>query len=178
MKLEALDPRNVTSTCIGTVVGVLGSRLKLRLDGSDNTNDFWRLVDSNEIHPYGQCQKNGEMLQPPLGFRMNASSWPTYLTKILNGANLAPENIFQPEPPTPKTNLFEVSRTHAFAYHLRVFLFIYLFFEVILRRFFVFCECVDCLLTNDVIFNDAIIGNANIFCIISFTRKHFPFRFD
>lgn len=109
MKLEALDPRNVTSTCIGTVVGVLGSRLKLRLDGSDNTNDFWRLVDSNEIHPYGQCQKNGEMLQPPLGFRMNASSWPTYLTKILNGANLAPENIFQPEPPTPKTNLFEVS---------------------------------------------------------------------
>lgn len=110
MKLEALDPRNVTSTCIGTVVGVLGSRLKLRLDGSDNTNDFWRLVDSNEIHPYGQCQKNGEMLQPPLGFRMNASSWPTYLTKILNGANLAPENIFQPEPPTPKTNLFEVGQ--------------------------------------------------------------------
>lgn len=109
MKLEALDPRNVTSTCIGTVVGVLGSRLKLRLDGSDNTNDFWRLVDSNEIHPYGHCQKNGEMLQPPLGFRMNASSWPTYLTKILNNANLAPENSFQPEPPTPKTNLFEVS---------------------------------------------------------------------
>lgn len=109
MKLEALDPRNVTSTCIGTVVGVLGSRLKLRLDGSDNTNDFWRLVDSNEIHPYGHCQKNGEMLQPPLGFRMNASSWPTYLTKILNNAKLAPENIFQPEPPTPKTNLFEVS---------------------------------------------------------------------
>lgn len=114
MKLEALDPRNVTSTCIGTVVGVLGSRLKLRLDGSDNTNDFWRLVDSNEIHPYGNCQKNGEMLQPPLGFRMNASSWPTYLTKILNNATLAPENIFQPEPPTPKTNLFEVSLRHRF----------------------------------------------------------------
>ncbi|KAJ6636818.1 Polycomb protein Scm [Pseudolycoriella hygida] len=110
MKLEALDPRNVTSTCIGTVVGVLGSRLKLRLDGSDNTNDFWRLVDSNEIHPYGHCQKNGEMLQPPLGFRMNASSWPAYLTKILNNASLAPESIFQPEPPTPKSNLFEVGQ--------------------------------------------------------------------
>lgn len=67
MKLEALDPRNLTSTCIATVVGVLGPRLRLRLDGSDNKNDFWRLVDSNEIHPIGHCEKNGGMLQPPLG---------------------------------------------------------------------------------------------------------------
>lgn len=59
MKLEALDPRNLTSTCIGTVVGVLGPRLRLRLDGSDNKNDFWRLVDSSEIHPIGHCEKSG-----------------------------------------------------------------------------------------------------------------------
>lgn len=110
MKLEALDPRNVTSTCIATVVGVLGSRLRLRLDGSDNTNDFWRLVDSNEIHPIGHCEKNGGMLQPPLGFRMNASSWPTFLCKTLNGATMAPEEIFQPEPPTPRNNLFQVGQ--------------------------------------------------------------------
>jgi hypothetical protein len=67
MKLEALDPRNVTSTCIASVVGVLGPRLRLRLDGSDNKNDFWRLVDSSEIHPIGHCEKHGGMLQPPLG---------------------------------------------------------------------------------------------------------------
>lgn len=67
MKLEALDPRNLTSTCIATVVGVLGPRLRLRLDGSDNKNDFWRLVDSNEIHPIGHCENNDGMLQPPLG---------------------------------------------------------------------------------------------------------------
>lgn len=67
MKLEALDPRNLTSTCIGTVVGVSGPRLRLRLDGSDNKNDFWRLVDSSEIHPIGHCEKSGGMLQPPLG---------------------------------------------------------------------------------------------------------------
>lgn len=108
MKLETLDPRNVTSTCIGTVVGVVASRLKIRLDGSDDKNDFWRLVDSNEIHAYGHCKKNGGMLQPPLGFRLNASSWPTYLAKIIKEAELAPEEIFQPEPPTPKNNLFEV----------------------------------------------------------------------
>lgn len=109
MKLEALDPRNVTSTCIATVVGVLGSRLRLRLDGSDNKNDFWRLVDSNEIHPVGTCESKGEMLQPPLGFRMNASSWPTFLTKTLAGAELAPKEIFKKEPLTPKVNLFQVS---------------------------------------------------------------------
>lgn len=67
MKLEALDPRNVTSTCIATVINVLGPRLRLRLDGSDNKNDFWRLVDSSEIHPVGHCEKSGGMLQPPLG---------------------------------------------------------------------------------------------------------------
>jgi hypothetical protein len=53
MKLEAQDPRNLTSTCIATVVAVIGPRLRLRLDGSDNKNDFWRLVDSTDIHPIG-----------------------------------------------------------------------------------------------------------------------------
>jgi hypothetical protein len=67
MKLEANDPRNLTSTCIATVVGILGPRLRLRLDGSDNKNDFWRLVDSNDLHPIGQCEKKGGLLQPPLG---------------------------------------------------------------------------------------------------------------
>lgn len=110
MKLEALDPRNVTSTCIASVVGVLGSRLRLRLDGSDSQNDFWRLVDSNEIHAIGHCEKNGGMLQPPLGFRMNASSWPGYLCKILNNAMVAPEDIFQPEPTGPSENLFKVGQ--------------------------------------------------------------------
>ncbi|XP_041980214.1 polycomb protein Scm [Aricia agestis] len=110
MKLEALDPRNLTSTCIATVVGVLGPRLRLRLDGSDNKNDFWRLVDAGDIHPIGHCEKNNDMLQPPLGFRMNASSWPMFLLKTLNGAEMAPAKVFQAEPPTPKTNLFTVGQ--------------------------------------------------------------------
>ena len=67
MKLEASDPRNLTSICIATVVGMQGPRLRLRLDGSDNKNDFWRLVDSDDIHPIGHCEKKGGLLQPPLG---------------------------------------------------------------------------------------------------------------
>ena len=67
MKLEACDPRNLTSVCIATVVGMQGPRLRLRLDGSDDKNDFWRLVDSGDLHPQGHCEQNGGLLQPPLG---------------------------------------------------------------------------------------------------------------
>ncbi|XP_041462600.1 polycomb protein Scm-like [Lytechinus variegatus] len=108
MKLEALDPRNVTSTCIATIVGLIGPRLRLRLDGSDNKNDFWRLVDSSDIRPIGHCEKHGGMLQPPLGFRMNASSWPMFLLRTLNNASIAPTQAFKPEPPDPKGNEFKV----------------------------------------------------------------------
>ncbi|CRK98127.1 CLUMA_CG011495, isoform A [Clunio marinus] len=108
MKLEAVDPRNINSICIATIVGVLGSRLKLRLDGSDNKNDFWRLVDSSEIKPVGDCEKNGGMLQPPLGYSRNASNWPSFLAKILSDGEMAPAEIFQPEPKTPKRNFFKV----------------------------------------------------------------------
>ncbi|XP_043918363.1 polycomb protein SCMH1 isoform X2 [Protopterus annectens] len=109
MKLEAQDPRNTTSTCIASVVGLTGARLRLRLDGSDNKNDFWRLVDSSEIQPIGTCEKNGDMLQPPLGFRLNASSWPMFLLKTLNGAEMAPARIFhKQEPPSPTQNYFKV----------------------------------------------------------------------
>lgn len=110
MKLEALDPRCVTSTCIGTVINVLGSRLRIRLDGSDNQNDFWRLVDnSNEIHAIGHCERKGGQLQPPLGYAKNVNGWQSFLVKQLKNAVLAPEEIFLPEPPTPKKNLFKVS---------------------------------------------------------------------
>ena len=108
MKLEAIDPRNTTSTCIATVIASLGPRLRLRLDGSDNSNDFWRLVDASEISPIGQCEKNGGMLQPPLGFRMNASFWPMFLLKTLNGAEMAPAKCFKTPPTGPKGNYFKL----------------------------------------------------------------------
>ncbi|KAI1885126.1 hypothetical protein AGOR_G00216980 [Albula goreensis] len=107
MKLEAHDPRNSTSVCIATVMGLMGTRLRLRLDGSDNTNDFWRLVDSADIQPIGTCEKNGDMLQPPLGFRMNASSWPMFLLRTLSGAEMAPDTAFKKEPRKPAQNGFK-----------------------------------------------------------------------
>lgn len=107
MKLEAHDPRNATSVCIATVMGLTGVRLRLRLDGGDNSNDFWRLVDSSDVQPIGTCEKNGDMLQPPLGFRMNASSWPMFLLRTLNGAEMAPVAAFKKDPPRPPQNSFK-----------------------------------------------------------------------
>ncbi|KAK7483316.1 hypothetical protein BaRGS_00025483 [Batillaria attramentaria] len=110
MKLEACDPRNLTSICVATVVGLQGARLRLRLDGSDNKNDFWRLVDSSDLHPIGYCESHGGLLQPPLGFRMNPSCWPTFLHRTLNGAKIAPDRCFKEEPPTPRGNHFMVGQ--------------------------------------------------------------------
>ncbi|XP_056324094.1 sex comb on midleg-like protein 2 isoform X1 [Danio aesculapii] len=107
MKVEACDPRNASSWCIATVMGLMGVRLRLRLDGSDSTNDFWRLVDAADIQPIGTCEKSGDMLQPPLGFRMNASSWPMFLLKTLSGAEMAPSSAFKKEPPRPTQNFFK-----------------------------------------------------------------------
>ncbi|XP_049727896.1 sex comb on midleg-like protein 2 isoform X3 [Elephas maximus indicus] len=108
MKLEARDPRNITSVCIATVVGITGARLRLRLDGSDNRNDFWRLVDSPDIQPVGTCEKEGDLLQPPLGYQMNVSSWPMFLLRTLTGSEMAPATLFKNEPPKPALNNFEV----------------------------------------------------------------------
>lgn len=41
---------------------------------------------------------------------MNASSWPMFLLKTLNGAEMAPSKIFQKEPPSPKGNLFQLGQ--------------------------------------------------------------------
>ncbi|KAF0887382.1 SCML2 protein, partial [Crocuta crocuta] len=89
-------------------VGITGARLRLRLDGSDNRNDFWRLVDSPDIQPVGKCEKEGDLLQPPLGYQMNASSWPMFLLRTLNGSEMAPATLFKEEPPKPPLNNFKV----------------------------------------------------------------------
>lgn len=41
---------------------------------------------------------------------MNASSWPMFLLKTLNGAEMAPPKIFQKEPVGPKCNLFQIGQ--------------------------------------------------------------------
>ena len=96
--------------CIATVIGLQGPRVRLRLDGSDTKNDFWMMVDDGELHEIGWCEKNGGMLQPPMGFTLNATSWPKFLAKILKDAVYCPARCFKKEPSGPKTNKFVVGQ--------------------------------------------------------------------
>lgn len=82
---------------------MLGSRLRIRLDGRDSQNDFWRLVDnSNESHAIGHGERNGGQLQPPFGYAKNVNGWQAFLVRQLKISVLLPEEIFLREPPTPK----------------------------------------------------------------------------
>lgn len=108
-KLEAQDPRSQMA-CIATVIGVQGPRVRLRLDGSDTKNDFWKMVDDSELHEIGHCEKNGGMLQPPMGFTLNATSWPKFLAKTLKDAVYCSYKCFKKEPSTPKSNKFSIGQ--------------------------------------------------------------------
>lgn len=108
-KLEAKDPRS-QSNCIATVVGKCGSRIRLRLDGSDSKNDFWRLVDSEDLHPIGFTENEGQMLQPPVGFTLNATHWPKFYAKTLAGAKCANKSWFKTVPERPDKNHFKVGQ--------------------------------------------------------------------
>lgn len=54
-------------------------------------------------------ERNGGMTQPPLGYAKNVNGWQSFQAKQLKNAVLAPKEIFQPVPPTPKRNIFKVS---------------------------------------------------------------------
>ena len=92
---------------MATVIGTLGPRVRLRLDGSDSKSDFWKLVDSDELSEYGHCENAGGMLYPPMGFTLNATAWPKFLAKTMSNAKLAPSDRFRPQPLSPKSNMFQ-----------------------------------------------------------------------
>jgi len=68
MKLEAVDKKNNTeTTCVATVIDVLGDRVLIHFDGWDNIYDYWSDPSSPFLHPVGWCQENGKPLSPPNG---------------------------------------------------------------------------------------------------------------
>lgn len=108
-KIETVDPRNTSSICIGTVIETQGPRLRLRLDGTDDRNDFWLLVDSENIHPFGFTTKRGGTINPPLGFRNNLSTWPRFFDKLVQSSEnvFADESCFKQPPVKPVKNDFK-----------------------------------------------------------------------
>lgn len=67
MRLEGIDPHHPSLYCVLTIAEIKGFRLRLHFDGYSECFDFWANSDSPLIFPVGWAEKNGKVLQPPLG---------------------------------------------------------------------------------------------------------------
>ena len=67
MKLEAVDRKNPTMTCVATITDMKNGRLLIHFDGWTNTYDYWCEPTTPDIHPRGWCQNNGVHLHAPHG---------------------------------------------------------------------------------------------------------------
>ncbi|XP_018572663.1 polycomb protein Sfmbt isoform X2 [Anoplophora glabripennis] len=86
MKLEAIDPLNLSSICVATVMDVLNyGYIMIRIDTYDSdvtgTDWFCYHVKSPCIFPVGFCEKHNIPLTPPKGYDQATFNWHSYLLK-------------------------------------------------------------------------------------------------
>ncbi|XP_022647570.1 lethal(3)malignant brain tumor-like protein 4 [Varroa jacobsoni] len=93
MRFEAIDPRHQSTFCVASVAEVLGSRMRVHLDGYPDVYDFWLNHDSWGIFPCGFCESSGRTLSVPPS-EGTTFSWSSYLRRI--GAQAAPRVLFRP----------------------------------------------------------------------------------
>lgn len=109
-KLEVVSPDLCSNEAIhlGTVVGIAGPRIRIRLDGCDTSNDFYRMVDADDIHPVGWAQRSGMYYQPPVRFQKDIAGYLDYVERaITRNCDLADSSCFKKPPTVPKKNLFQ-----------------------------------------------------------------------
>jgi len=96
MKMEAVDPLNLATICVATVMKVLRfGYVMIRIDGyeTDPTGGDWFCYHSSSplIFPPGFCERNHIKLKVPAGYD-GVFSWVDYLK--INKAQAAPINLF------------------------------------------------------------------------------------
>ena len=97
MKLEAVDPLNLSSICVATVMTVLKfGYIMVRIDSYDpdvNGADWFCYHEKSPcIFPVGFCAKNKITLTPPKGYDLNTFTWEQYL--LDTNSKPATEDIF------------------------------------------------------------------------------------
>ncbi|XP_044733655.1 polycomb protein Sfmbt [Chrysoperla carnea] len=97
MKLEAVDPLNLSSICVATVMDVLKyGYIMIRIDTYDveatGADWFCYHISSPCIFPVGFCEMNSIPLTPPKGYDASTFNWIRYLQETNNIA--APECLF------------------------------------------------------------------------------------
>jgi hypothetical protein len=86
MKLEAIDPLNLSAICVATVMKVLRENyVMIRIDSYDEdasgSDWFCYHASSPCIFPAGFCDVNSIPLTPPKGHEPREFDWTTYLEK-------------------------------------------------------------------------------------------------
>ncbi|TRZ13449.1 hypothetical protein HGM15179_013643 [Zosterops borbonicus] len=101
MKLEAIDPLNLSAICVATVRKVLADGyLMIGIDGSeaaDGSDWFCYHATSPSIFPVGFCEINMIELTPPRGYAKLPFKWFDYLRETDSIA--APVKLFNKEVP-------------------------------------------------------------------------------
>uniref|UniRef100_A0AAY4A3I1 FCS-type domain-containing protein n=1 Tax=Denticeps clupeoides TaxID=299321 RepID=A0AAY4A3I1_9TELE len=101
MKLEAIDPLNLSAICVATVRKVLADGyLMIGIDGSeaaDGSDWFCYHSTSPSIFPAGFCEINEIELTPPRGYTKLPFKWFDYLREM--GAAAVPVKLFNKDVP-------------------------------------------------------------------------------
>ncbi|XP_073350681.1 MBT domain-containing protein 1-like [Pagrus major] len=101
MKLEAIDPLNLSAICVATVRKVLADGyLMIGIDGSeaaDGSDWFCYHSTSPSIFPSGFCEINNIELTPPRGYTQLPFRWFEYLKETKSVA--APVGLFNKDVP-------------------------------------------------------------------------------
>ncbi|XP_069608597.1 MBT domain-containing protein 1 isoform X1 [Ranitomeya imitator] len=101
MKLEAIDPLNLSAICVATIRKVLAEGyLMIGIDGSeaaDGSDWFCYHALSPSIFPVGFCEINKIELTPPRGYAKLPFKWFDYLRET--GSIAAPVKLFNKEVP-------------------------------------------------------------------------------
>ncbi|KAG8546571.1 hypothetical protein GDO81_018607 [Engystomops pustulosus] len=101
MKLEAIDPLNLSAICVATIRKVLAEGyLMIGIDGSeaaDGSDWFCYHSLSPSIFPVGFCEINKIELTPPRGYTKLPFKWFDYLRET--GSVAAPVKLFNKEVP-------------------------------------------------------------------------------
>lgn len=106
-KLEVISPDNSEMIHLATVVGIRGPRLQLRFDGCDNSNDVFKIVDSDEIFPVNAWHKINKYVAAPLRYRKDPTKYASFVKSVLQNSIAAPEHCFKKSPKAPSKNLFK-----------------------------------------------------------------------
>ncbi|XP_011311275.1 polycomb protein Sfmbt isoform X2 [Fopius arisanus] len=102
MKIEAIDPLNLSAICAATIMQVLKEDyIMIRIDSYDEDTSgadwFCYNVSSPCIFPIGFCAQHGLPLTPPKGYDPTAFTWDSYLSE--SNTIPAPVQLFNRDVP-------------------------------------------------------------------------------